>query len=154
MKVLFTALVLLFACSAMAAEGENILSIEPVYVYDRGNSGVGASLTYMRGITDMVRIGGGVNWNHVFGGNNDMSLRFNTDLLIDAFEWVPFLRFSVGMDFPTEMATVQPVLAVGAGLDWRPWPDYSIGVLTELIITGSRLNILKNLTGFAFCFYF
>ena len=143
-----------FAYTALAAEDENILSVEPVYVYDRGNSGVGASLTYIHGVTDMVRLGGGVNWNYVFGRGNDTSLRFNTDLLIDAFEWVPFFRFSVGMNFPFGKAAIWPLFAVGAGLDWRPWPDYSIGILSELIITGSHLTVLQNLTGFSVCFYF
>jgi len=148
-------LALIFTCSAMAAQDDNILSIEPVFVYDRGASGVGGALAYMHGITDIIRVGGTLNWNYMFGRKiSNMALRINTDIIIDAFEWVPYLRLSAGIQMPAKTADVQPLLAAGAGLDWRPWPDYSIGLLTELIITGKRLTILQNFTGLVFCFYF
>ncbi len=155
-RMLFVILVICVTTIPVWAEdGDNILGIEPAYIYEQGAHGTAASLFYMHGIGDFIRLGGGLNWDYMFGpARSDVALRVNTDVLIDAFEWVPYLRFSAGMRFPGGQASIQPELSAGAGLDWHPWPDYSIGALAEVIFTGRRLGTLQDLIGFVFCFYF
>ena len=155
MKAAVIAVVVLFSSMAWADQGENTLSLEPFYLYDRGNSGVGAEFTYMNGLTDFIRLGGAVQWDYVFGRNNqDVAMKVNLDMLIDAFEWVPYFRFGAGVMFPPKAGNVMPLLSAGFGLDWRPWPDYSIGLFGGLVVTGEKLGIFQSITNVVLSCYF
>jgi hypothetical protein len=47
----------------------------------------------------------------------DLGLKFNVDVLIDAFEWVPYFRFGAGISFPPKTTSIDPLLSAGFGVD-------------------------------------
>ena len=155
MKVLLITLVLMVPVFAVADQGETMLSLNPMYLSDSGDSGTGMGVACLYGVNDFVRLGGDVQWDYVFGrGNQDVGLRFDVDLLIDAFEWVPYFRIGAGTLFPPKKMSVYPLLSAGIGLDWRPWPDYSIGVFGGIELTGTKLNIIRDTGQIVLSFYF
>ena len=153
-KLFIVIIIFLSSSNLMASEGDKILCFRGSYLEGNNTAALIGGLIAVYSISDYIRFGGGFDSGYDFtkrGVISDGYILF--DYILDAFEWIPYLRGMAGITWPVHKI-LDPFIGVGIGLQYRPFPYFSTGLLWVFRLEGSRFNNTLYEGGLTFSYYF